>query len=135
MASLDSEKSRGAELGLHWDGNFGPAPVNLVGLVRLNRSVSFQTSSSPGSFTQFDSVQDMPEFILRAAARYPAAGNLALETGIDAAYNGLTGLSTESVNGVPQTIIGALASVHESRGEAFVQASWAIAPGWMLDMA
>ena len=135
MASLDSEKSRGAELGLHWDGNLGPAPVNLVGLVRLNRSVSFQTSSSPGSFTQFDSVQDTPEFILRAAARYPAAGKLALETGIDAAYNGLTGLSTESVNGVPQTIIGALASVHESRGEAFVQASWAMAPGWMLDMA
>ena len=135
MESLDSEKSRGAELGLHWDGNFGPAPVNLVGLVRLNRSVSFQTSSSPGSFTQFDSVQDTPEFILRAAARYPVSGDLALETGIDAAYNGLTGLSTESVNGVPQTIIGALASVHESRGEAFVQASWAMAPGWMLDMA
>jgi hypothetical protein len=133
MDSYDNEKLRAAELGLHWDGGAGPLELNLVGLERLNRNVSFQTSASPGNFTLFNSVRDTDESILRATARYHDGDSLTFESGIEGAYNDLNGISSETMNGVPQVIVGAAAKVHELRGEGFLQASWKISPEWSLE--
>jgi hypothetical protein len=133
MDSFDGEKSRAAELGLHWDGNIGSAEMNLVGLQRFNRNVSLETTTTPSSFTLFNSVRDTNESILRATARYRPDGDLTLEAGLEGAYNGLNGISSETINGVPQAIVGAVAQVHELRSDAFLQASWKISDAWSLE--
>ncbi len=133
MDSYDNEKLRAAELGLHWDGDAGPLELNLVGLERFNRNVSFQTATSPGNLTIFDSVRDTNESVLRATARYRPDDGLTIESGIEGAYNGLAGISSETINAVPQSIVGAVAKVHELRGDAFLQATWKISPAWSLE--
>jgi hypothetical protein len=130
---LDGEKTRAAELGLHWDGGLGPFELNLVGLQRLTRQVSFEPSLDASGASLFNSVRDTRESILRSAARYHASPDLTFESGLEGAYNSLDGHSDDTVNGVPQTIVGANARVHELRGELFAQASWTISPEWSLE--
>jgi hypothetical protein len=126
--SFDGEKYRAAELGFHWDGKIGPLETDLVGLQRFNRQASLETSDQPVSFQLFNEVRDTAESILRGTARYRPDDGLTLETGLEAAYNGLDGLSTDSLNGVPQSVVGADAQVHELRGDGFAQATWNFSP-------
>ncbi len=130
---FDGEKTRAAEFGLTWDGMVGMAEVNLVGLQRFNRAVSLQTSDNASGFQLFDSVQDTDESILRGTARYHPSEALTLEGGLEGAFNGLKGTSNDTLDGVAQILIGADSRVHESRGEAFLQASWRISPRWSLE--
>jgi len=130
---LDSEKVRAAELGLHWDGDIGPLEVNLVGLERLNRQVSFEPSSDWTGTSLFNSLRDTDESILRGTARYHVSPDLTIEGGAEGAYNTLDGHTSDIVNAVPQSIVGADAHVHEVRSEIFVQASWTISPDWSVE--
>jgi hypothetical protein len=130
---LDSEKVRAGELGLHWDGDIGPLEVNLVGLERLNRNVSYEPSSDWTGVSLFDSLRDTDETILRATARYHVSPDLTIESGAEGAYNTLDGHTSDVVNAVPQSIVGADAQVHEIRSEIFAQGSWTISPDWSLE--
>ena len=130
---LDSEKVRAGELGLHWDGDIGPLEVNLVGLERLNRQVSYEPSSDWTGISLFNSLRDTDESILRATARYHVSPDLTIESGAEGAYNTLDGHTSDVVNGVPQNIVGADAQVHEIRSEIFAQGSWTISPDWSLE--
>ena len=130
---LDSEKTRAAESGLHWDGDAGPFKLNLVGIQRLTRQVSFEPSTDGSGTSLFNSVRDTGESILRSALRYRASSELTFETGLEGAYNSLDGHTSDVVNGVPQTIVGADAHVHELRGELLAQASWNVSPEWSLE--
>ncbi len=130
---LDSEKIRAAEFGSHWDGDVGPFEVNLVGLERLTRQVSYEPSTDWTGTALFDSLRDTGEPILRSAVRYHASPALTFESGLEGAYNSLDGHTSNVVNGVPQTIVGADAHVHELRGEALAQASWNISSDWSLE--
>jgi hypothetical protein len=130
---LDGEKVRAGELGLHWDGDIGPLEVNLVGLERLNRQVSFEPSSDWTGISLFNSLRDTGESILRGTARYHVSPDLTIEGGAEGAYNTLNGHTSDVVNGVLQNIVGADAQVHEVRSEIFAQASWTISPDWSLE--
>src|SRR6201999_1077758 len=83
--------------------------------------------------TVFDGLRDTSESILRATARYRPDDGLTLEGVLEGAYNSLDGVSSETINGVAQTIVGAVARVHELRSEGFLQASWKISPEWSLE--
>ena len=130
---LDDEKVRAGELGLHWDGNAGPLELNLVGLERLNRQVSYEPSSDWTGTSLFNSLRDTDESILRATARYHVSPDLTVEGGAEGAYNTLDGHTSDTVNNVLQNIVGADAQVHEARSEVFAQASWTISPDWSLE--
>ena len=130
---LDSEKVRAGELGLHWDGDIGRLEVNLVGLERLNRQVSFEPSSDWTGTSLFNSLRDTDESILRGTARYHVSPDLTIEGGAEGAYNTLDGHSSNIVNGMVQNIVGADAQVHEVRGEIFAQGSWTISPDWSVE--
>jgi hypothetical protein len=132
-STIDVEKTRAAELGTHWDGDIGPLEVNLVGLQRLTRQVSHEPSRDGTGASLFDSVRDTRESIVRSALRYHASTDLTVEGGAEGAYNSLDGTSSLTVNGLPQNLVGALAAVHELRGEVFLQGSWHISPQWSLE--
>ena len=132
-AYLDSLKTRAGELGLHWDGNIGPLEVNLVGLQRLTRQVSYLPNSDWTGTSVFNGLRMTRETIVRSAFRYRASSDLILEASGEGAYNSLDGQTSLSVNGVPQAVVGANAGVHELRGELFTQADWMISPRWSLE--
>ena len=130
---LDSEKTRAAEFGSHWDGTIGPLEANLVALQRLTRQVSFLPSVDWNGTSLFNGVRNTKETIARAALRYHASPELTFEAGSEGAYNSLDGHTSLSVNGVPQTVVGSDAHVHELRGELFTQASWHLTPAWSVE--
>ena len=128
-----SQKVRSAEMGANWDRSFGPVELNLVALQRLERDQNFGASISSDTDQIFNSVSDTRESILRATARYVPSQSLMIESGMEGAYNSLTGSSSFISNGTSVVLPGADPKVDEKRGEAFVQTSWRLAPDWALE--
>jgi len=120
-------------MGLHWDGDIGPLEINLVGLERLNRQVSYEPSNDWTGTSLFDSRRDTAESILRGSVRYHLSPDLTIESGAEGTYNTLDGHTSDVVNGALQNIVGADAEVHEIRSEIFAQGSWTISPEWSLE--
>lgn len=130
---FDSEKSQPLEIGAHWDGSWGAAEINLLGLERLNRQQSLNTSNTPSGIESFTAIRDTGESIVHGSMLYHWSNTLTLESGLDGAYNFLNGVSSDVQNGVVRPVTGAIARVHETRGEAFTQASWKISDDWSLE--
>ncbi|HWF64283.1 MAG TPA: TonB-dependent receptor [Rhizomicrobium sp.] len=127
------EKLRNAELGGHWDRQFGAAELNIVAIQRLQRDQNDNAAITPGEDQFFHSVSDTGESILRGTLRYLWSPDLMLEGGLEGAYNFLDGSSSYINNGAVVPLPGSNPTVNEKRGEAFLQSSWKIAPGWSLE--
>jgi len=128
-----SERLRNAELGGHWDRQFGAAQLNIVVLQRLQRDRNDNAAITPGEDQAFHSVADSGESILRGTLRYLWSPDLMLEGGLEGAYNFLNGTSSYVDNGAVIPLPGADPHVNEKRGEAFLQSSWKISPEWSLE--
>lgn len=128
-----SERLRNAELGGHWDRQFGAAQLSILVLQRLQRDQNDNASITPGQNQFFHSVGDTSESILRTTLRYLWSPDMMVEGGMEGAYNTLDGNSSYVANGAPILLPGANPSVNEKRGEAFVQSSWKISPDWSLE--
>ena len=128
-----SQKVRSAELGANWDRSFGPVELNLVALQRLERDQNFGAAIAPGDTQIFNSASNTGESILRGTVRYVPQQSLMVESGLEGAYNFLSGRSTFVSNGASIVLPGANPKVNEKRGETFAQASWQLSPEWALE--
>jgi outer membrane receptor protein involved in Fe transport len=130
----DKNVGRNAELGLHWNGNFGKLENETLFLERIGFSKDLNTSRIVGGDdAAFTSSSTTDETILRETLRYPLTDALTLESGVEGAYNSLEGDTAFVLNGVNQVLPDARAHVDEKRGEAFAQGTWKISPEWMLE--
>ena len=133
IAIVDSNGYKGGELGLHWEGKIGQHELETLVLQRLNRSTDINTYAAPGLSQRFASKSTSGESIARATFRYNRSAALAIETGLEGAYNFLDGTSSYAENGVAIPLPSANARIDEKRGEAFGQATWKFADGWMAE--
>jgi outer membrane receptor protein involved in Fe transport len=130
----DANVSRNAEVGLHWNGNFGKIEDETLFLQRLGFSKDVNASRIVGGDDAiFRSSSSTGESILRDTLRWPLNDALTLEGGGEAAYNYLNGTSSFIFDGVDQALPDARPKVNEKRGEMFAQATWKIAPEWLLE--
>jgi len=130
---VDHSVGRHAEVGLHWNGNFGKIEDETLVLERVGFSKDVNTSSQVGDREIFHSSNTTDETIFRETLRYPLTPNLMLQTGGEFAYNSLNGFSAFFDNGVSIPLPDAKAFVDEKRGEVFGQGTWKIAPAWTLE--
>jgi len=129
----DDSVGRNGELGLHWNGNFGSVQDETLFLQRLGFSKDVNASFLSGDDEVFHSSSSTDETILRETLRYPWGNSVTLEGGGEGAYNSLDGDTAFFLNAVSQPLPDAKAKVNEKRGEVFGQATWKLAPEWLLE--
>jgi hypothetical protein len=130
---IDNSGSKNGELGLNWNRKFGSTELEALMLQRLGRETYINTYDAPGRNQYFSSINNTGESIARAIFRYNPDPALAIESGLEGAYNFLDGRSLYAENGVAIPLPSADAQVSEKRGEAFAQATWKFAEGWMAE--
>ena len=130
----DDSVGRNAEMGLHWNGDIGSWTDETLVLQRIGFSKDRNTSFQPGDDEIFTSDSTTGESIARETLRYPWSAATTLETGLEGAYNYLDGDTQFIDNGVVVGLPDAKAHVDEKRGEVFGQATWKIAPEWLLEV-
>ncbi|HWA02550.1 MAG TPA: TonB-dependent receptor [Rhizomicrobium sp.] len=129
----DDSVNRNAELGLHWSGKRGNWEYESLVLQRVGFSKDVNALFQANDDEVFRSSSTTGESIARQTVRYSWNDALTIESGAEAAYNFLDGDTAFVLNGVGQVLPDAKAHVDERRGEAFGQATWKIAPEWMLE--
>jgi outer membrane receptor protein involved in Fe transport len=129
----DDNVGRNIELGLHWNGQFGPFQDETLILERIGFSKDVNASDQPGDDELFRSSSTTDESIFRETLRYPFSERLNVRAGGEFAYNSLNGDTGFIDNGVAQLLPDARAHVDEKRGEVFAQATWKVMPDWTLE--
>ncbi len=129
----DVNVSRNAELGLHWNGNFGKIEDETLFLQRIGFSKDVNASHQLGDDEVFRSSSTTDETILRETLRWPLNAALTLEGGAEGAYNSLEGDTSFTLDGIDFPLPDAHAHVDEKRGEVFGQGTWKISPEWLLE--
>lgn len=130
----DDNVGRNAELGLHWNGNFGRWENESLVLQRFGFSKDVNALHQRNDDEIFTSSSTTGESIARQTFRYHWSDALTLETGAEAAYNFLDGDTAFNLNGVQQVLPDAKAHVDEKRGEVFGLGTWKISPEWLLEV-
>ncbi|HEY0105884.1 MAG TPA: TonB-dependent receptor [Rhizomicrobium sp.] len=129
----DNSREKMGELGLHWKGAVGGAELETLVLQRIDDSNGMSRSDDMATTQLFTSSDQTGESIARATLRYLPIPALTLEGGGEGAFNFLDGKTAFFVNGANQPLPSADARVEERRGEAFGQADWRFAEGWMIE--
>lgn len=131
---VDRYRRPGGEIGGDFTTSIGPhTKLKLVALQSWRRRTHDSTSDEGGVLTDFSQVRTSGESILRATATYQPSSDLSVEGGAEGAYNFLNGRSDLTVDSAPVDIPNARARVQETRGEAFVTATWRISRRWNLE--
>ena len=129
----DDSVNRNVELGLNWNGKIGSWEDESLVLQRIGFSKDDNASYLPGDFEKFTSSSTTGESIARETLRYAWNDAVTLQTGLEGAYNFLDGETLFLLNGHTVVLPDAKAHVDEKRGEVFGQATWKIAPEWLLE--
>jgi len=129
----DHNRNRDGEIGVHYERTIGGVGVELIGLQKLGRSSSRETSVSPGDAARFSENTTTGESILRGVLSYPVHPNLTLKAGAEVAYNTLSSNQSFIDNGVAISLPSSLVDVNETRGEIFGQGEWRITPKLRLE--
>ncbi len=118
-----------AELGGRYTRNFGP-DLNFEGLFleQLTTTTTDVNFTSPTVARLFALDTRTGETILRGALTWKASSTLSIEFGGEGAANWLTSRTALTVNNVAQVLPSANVRVEETRGEAFVEATWRLRP-------
>jgi outer membrane receptor protein involved in Fe transport len=123
------------EIGARFSRDFGlKTKLELVGLRNDQDYHAFDLfRGGNGATSEFRNEREMSETIGRAVLKHQFSAALSLEAGAEGAFNKLDSHSEAFENNVAQQIPAADVTVQETRGEAFVKATWRPAPAWSVD--
>lgn len=123
------------EVGVRFNRDYGAkTKLELVGLRTDQDFHSFDLFRAGGGDTsEFRNERDMSETIGRAVLKHQRSATLSFEGGIEGAFNKLDSHSEAFENQVEVRVPAADVMVEETRGEAFVKATWRPAPAWTID--
>lgn len=124
---------RSSEFGARYHRSMaGGLQLELFGIQRNTRERGGERGAEGGDTSSSREDSDASESILRGSIRR-SVGRLALEGGLEAAFNVLDSRSGLSENGNEIPLPAAAVRVEERRGEAFATATWQITPQWMFE--
>jgi outer membrane receptor protein involved in Fe transport len=106
--------------------------LELLAIHRTSRERGGERGFEEGSTTLFRENSDASESIVRGILRW-RAGQAALESGVEGAFNVLDSRNSLEEDGVPAQLPNGVARVEERRGEAFVTASWPVSDAWRIE--
>lgn len=117
-------KTRG-EFGLHYNRDFGPkVALETILLQQVADEDYTALFNQPGEGDRFAEAHSNSESVARAVLTYRRSRTLTFETGVEGAYNTLSSHTAFAVNDAPVALPAANVQVSETRGEAFVTATW-----------
>jgi len=123
------------EVGVRFNRDYGlKTRLELVGLRTDQDYHSFDLfRAGSGDTSEFRNEREMSETIGRAVLKHQRSATLSFEAGLEGALNKLDSHSEAFENGVEQRVPAADVTVEETRGEAFVKATWRPASAWTID--
>ncbi|HEY0647329.1 TonB-dependent receptor plug domain-containing protein [Phenylobacterium sp.] len=123
------------EVGVRYNRDYGlKTKLELVGLRTDQDYHAFDLFRAGGGDTsEFRNEREMSETIGRAVLKHQRSATLSFEGGLEGALNKLDSHSEAFENGVEQRVPAADVTVEETRGEAFVKATWRPATAWTVD--
>ena len=134
IIDLYQQNQRTAELGLHYNHDLGThASVEGVLLQQFGHYKQTDDFSAVGDVEHFRLAKSTSETIGRVTIKFDPAAPLSLQVGAEGDYNWLLDRTAYQVNGAPVVVPAANVRVTETRGEAFVSATWRAAPTVTLE--
>lgn len=133
------EKSRGYEIGVNYDRDFGPWSLGLIGLINRSRYESDEDDiflNSAGAIDgdlRQDIVQDSGESILRGTLSRSLGPQHRIEFGAEGAFNSLDQQLEISGSVLPGPIDNANVLVEEERAEVFASHTWRPNDRWSVE--
>ena len=123
------------EVGVRYNRDYGlKTKLELVGLRTDQDYHAFDLfRAGSGDTSEFRNEREMSETIGRAVLKHQRSATLSFEAGLEGALNELDSHSEAFENGIEQRVPAADVTVEETRGEAFVKATWRPAPAWTID--
>lgn len=123
------------EVGVRFNRDYGlKTKLELVGLRTDQDFHAFDLFRAGGGDTsEFRNEREISETIGRAVLKHQRSATLSFEGGVEGALNKLDSHSEAFDNQVEVRVPAADVVVEETRGEAFVKATWRPAPAWTLD--
>ena len=114
------------EIGARFNRDYGPqTKLELVGLRNDQDYHSFDLFRGGDGFTsEFRNARDMSETIGRAVLKHQRSATLSFEAGAEGAFNKLVSHSEAFENGTAFKVPAGDVTVEETRGEAFLKATW-----------
>ncbi|MCC7265815.1 MAG: TonB-dependent receptor [Caulobacteraceae bacterium] len=128
------ETEHSGEVGLRQTQPLGPRnTVELFAIQRYKRLHANAEFDTPAFAADFDNYSRTGESIGRAVLKHTLSPTIALEGGVEGAFNWLEGRTRYAENDVPIAIPAANVKVEETRGEAFATATWRASPKLTLE--
>jgi outer membrane receptor protein involved in Fe transport len=125
----DSNTKDSFELGLHWNRDLGSKTQLETIFLQTGTQYKLYDRFTDGTTTDlFTNRHTNGETVVRGVLRYRHSDTLSFEGGGEVAYNWLHTKSDFSENGAPIALPAADVTVTETRGEAFVVATWKALP-------
>lgn len=113
-----------AEVGGRFTRRFGSASLEALAFQQWNNTDTRARFESAVVNRLFHSDKKVSESVGRLNLRYRPSPDLALEAGVEGAFNVLDSKTTLVVNGLPIAVPAADVQVEEKRGEVFGVATW-----------
>ncbi|HEY0940994.1 MAG TPA: TonB-dependent receptor [Steroidobacter sp.] len=124
-----------AEAGVDYEHSFDDALTGRVFLLQtLEKKVITADSAEALTLQRSEDEAVRGESILRSSATYHASAAVAIEGGLEGAYNFLDVDARLSRNGTPVELPADNVKIEEKRGEAFVDVRWKISPQLASDI-
>jgi hypothetical protein len=113
------------EMGLRYVRRFGPKiGIEIYALQQLSSFSEYDNLGTPFDDTLFTLGKRQGESILRGIATFDPISTLQVQSGLEGDFNWQTSRTAEIDEGAPVFVPAANVHVTETRGEAFVDATW-----------
>lgn len=129
------ETTHEGEVGLRYSHPLGlRSSIETFAIQRYNRNHVNAEYDSPGFDGDFDNNSRTGESVGRVVLKHALTPAIALEGGVEGAFNWLESRTRYSEYGTPVDIPAANVRVEEKRGEAFATATWRATPKLTLEV-
>ena len=127
------EDERNSELGSHFESRLESGrQLELFAIHRAASESGGEREVEVNGVTLFRQNSDASESIVRSVLRWQH-GQVAWESGVEAAFNMLDSHNSLEEGGVAQPLPNGTVRVEERRGEAFATAGWPLSTAWRIE--